>query len=274
MEGRRREGVVVVVPGLAERQQRQPTDVGRLVVRLEAPAAEEVADRVDAEGGVVQEEDAREPAPHQRQEGTGQGSLDRQADQEGDRQAGDDQRLLQRVDHAQPAVPEQVGAVAAAIGLAHRREQPPHVGMPQPPSRAQRSGSSVVRAVRVAVLVGEVVVLAMVGDPLDDRSLDRQGAEHRQRVADGGVGLKGAVRQEPVEPHRDPQAGERVPDGQDGDVQRLDHATPEQHHGKADDGRRKKVEQGLLEEPAKRRASELEIGGQIAGADSGPNCGG
>src|SRR5690349_25068859 len=39
---RARERVVVVVPGLAHRQQRQPEHVGRLVVDVEPPRAEEV----------------------------------------------------------------------------------------------------------------------------------------------------------------------------------------------------------------------------------------
>ena len=38
VEGGAGEGVVVVVPGLAERRQREPEDVGRLVVDVEAPA--------------------------------------------------------------------------------------------------------------------------------------------------------------------------------------------------------------------------------------------
>src|SRR3954447_10629164 len=50
---RGREGVVVVVPGLAEGERRQPQQVARLVARLEALPAEEVAERVDRVGHVV-----------------------------------------------------------------------------------------------------------------------------------------------------------------------------------------------------------------------------
>src|SRR3954465_159747 len=45
---RRGEGVVVVVPGLAEREERQPEDVARLVRGGVAAPPEDVADRVDA----------------------------------------------------------------------------------------------------------------------------------------------------------------------------------------------------------------------------------
>ena len=43
---RRRERMVVVVPRLAEREQREPEDVARLVRGREAAAAEDVADRL------------------------------------------------------------------------------------------------------------------------------------------------------------------------------------------------------------------------------------
>src|SRR4051812_30109124 len=52
----RRERVVVVVPRLAEREERQPEQVARLVAGRELPAPEEVAERVDAVGRVVQDE--------------------------------------------------------------------------------------------------------------------------------------------------------------------------------------------------------------------------
>ena len=48
--GGRRERVVVVVPRLAEGEEGQPREVARLVAGVEAPAAEEVAQRVDAVG--------------------------------------------------------------------------------------------------------------------------------------------------------------------------------------------------------------------------------
>ena len=60
-----REGVVVVVPGLAEGRDRDQGQVARLVGGLEVAVAEDVAERVDAVGEVVQDEDADEAAPEQ-----------------------------------------------------------------------------------------------------------------------------------------------------------------------------------------------------------------
>jgi hypothetical protein len=49
--------------------------------------------------------------------------------------------------------------------------------------------------VRITVFVGEGVVLAVVGDPIDHRSLHRHRAQHREHVAQPGVGFKRAVRE-------------------------------------------------------------------------------
>jgi hypothetical protein len=59
------EGMVVVVPGLPEGDRRQPGEVAGLIAGDERSPAEEVAERVDAEGGVMQKEHAHgdaEPA--------------------------------------------------------------------------------------------------------------------------------------------------------------------------------------------------------------------
>ena len=85
VDGRARERVVVVVPRLAERGEREPDDVGRVVVGGEAPAAEEVADRVDRPGDVVHEEDPHEPAPEQRRSAR-RASVPRQREPSSERQ--------------------------------------------------------------------------------------------------------------------------------------------------------------------------------------------
>ena len=67
-----------------------------------------------------------------------------------------------------------------------------------------------VGAVRVALFVGVGVVLAVVGDPGDHRSLDRHRAEHREDVLDRLRGLEGAVGEKAVEADRDPDRGQQV----------------------------------------------------------------
>src|SRR5678815_2237339 len=69
--GRGRERVVVVVPRLAEGERREPRQVARLVGGAERPPSEAVAERVDAEGRVMQQEDAHGSAPQQSCEPSG-----------------------------------------------------------------------------------------------------------------------------------------------------------------------------------------------------------
>jgi hypothetical protein len=85
-----------------------------------------------------------------------------------------------------------------------------------------------VRAVRVAFLVGEGVMLAMVGDPVDDRALHGHRAEDRDRRPEPRLGLERAVREHPVEADRDAKADQHVHDGQDAEVAPGDGSTPQQ----------------------------------------------
>ena len=64
----------------------------------------------------------------------------------------------------------QLGRVALPVGLALGLEQPAGVRVPE---AAQTAAVTDVRAVRVALLVGVRVVLAVVGDPVEHRALDR-----------------------------------------------------------------------------------------------------
>ena len=69
-----------------------------------------------------------------------------------------------------------------------------------------------VRRVRIALLVGVHVVLAVVGDPADDRPLDRHRAERGEDRAHGLARLERAVREQAMKADRDPQPGQHVHD--------------------------------------------------------------
>ncbi len=81
---------------------------------------------------------------------------------------------------------------------------------------------------RVAVAVGELVVLAVVGDPADHRALDGQRAGDGQRDLHRPVGLERLVREEPVEADRDAVTGEPVHDHRHNDVGPAEPAAPRQ----------------------------------------------
>ena len=84
-----------------------------------------------------------------------------------------------------------------------------------------------VRAVRVALHIGELVVLAMIRDPGHDVALDGHLAEDGEGVADTAVRLEGPVREEAVIPDGDSDARQHVADGEDRELGRADHPLPE-----------------------------------------------
>jgi hypothetical protein len=109
-------------------------------------------------------------------------------------------------------------------------EQPAHVRVPQAGDHAAQAGAvSRVGAVRVALFVGERVVLAVVRHPVDHAALQRHRAEDRQRVAQPWARLEGAVREQAVEADGDAQRGQQVHDGEYRQVAHAQEAVPQEH---------------------------------------------
>jgi hypothetical protein len=142
-----------------------------VVVGLEAAAAEEVADRVDAPGHVVDEEDPDEAAPQVAGERTLEGAGERVAQECRDHQAGAEQPREPAADLADDRVLEQVRGEAPLLRLALGHGQPAHVGVVEAAQRAAQARAVPMRRVRVALVVGEGVVLAVIGHPVDHRAL-------------------------------------------------------------------------------------------------------
>ena len=105
-------------------------------------------------------------------------AADDPAERERDREAGDDPEPEQLVDDAHDPVPQQVWREPLALGGTDGLEQPADVGVPQALDAAPEAGAAQVRGVGVALLVGERVMLAVVGDPGDHGSLHGHRAEH------------------------------------------------------------------------------------------------
>ena len=214
MASRRGMRVMVVVPPFAEREQRNPPVIGRVIARLEAARAPDVRRRIHQPGSVQADGGPEEDAP----EHIGP-AAERQQDQ-----ADDD--IRDPVPGGQPdveLVPAQVGRIARQHGrvpvqpLTH--ENPAHVGPP----------ATLARRVRVALAVRLLVVNAMRGDPEDRPTLERERAADRQEILDPQIGLVGAVREQAVVGHADAEAPGDPPQERRGkhcadvDVEQRDH---------------------------------------------------
>ena len=104
--------------------------------------------------------------------------------------------------------------------------------MPHALEHAHKAGFGVrVRTVRVAVLVGEIVVLAVVSDPADRRALHRHAAENREGRAHHGRRLEGAVGEQTVVADVHTKAGDHVHESQNREVERVNEPAPEQIDG-------------------------------------------
>jgi hypothetical protein len=95
-----------------------------------------------------------------------------------------------------------------------------------------------VRAVRVALLVGVRVVLAVVGDPVDDRALDGHRSGGGEQVLDRPRRPERAVREHPVEPDGHAEPGDEVHREEQGEVVQADDVVPEDDDRRRDDDRR------------------------------------
>src|SRR5207245_11221431 len=91
---------MVVVPALAEHEQRDKPIVASLVTRTVVLVTEHVADRVHAEGRVLVREDPDEPAPHETLDARLPRPADAVADRKGDPERQHDPPQVEAVDSA------------------------------------------------------------------------------------------------------------------------------------------------------------------------------
>src|ERR1700750_397261 len=119
------------MPGLAQRGEREPEDVGGLIVGVEAALAEEVTHRVDAPGDVVDEEHSHQSAPEVAGDRTDPTAGDRVPERRRDQQADYDQGDEVTGDEAHAVVLVEVTGVFLPVGASLRLHQPTGVGVPE-----------------------------------------------------------------------------------------------------------------------------------------------
>ena len=182
--------VVIVVPALAERDQREEPVVAARVAGLVALLAEHVRQRVDGVRAVRAQHRRHEEAPDQHLPAVGVQArrplLQRHAEEE---HADGEQHRHDDVEAVEPAQLGEVHEIAHALQVRREtflRQEPAHVGAHE----AVLDGR-----VRVLRLVRILVVIAMMRGPPDGPALHGRGAEHAEQELPDARGLERLVRE-------------------------------------------------------------------------------
>jgi len=188
-----------------------------------------MANRIDRPGHVVQEQDTNRSAPHHPGQKAIPAADPCPTDKTGDEHGEQDYGHEQGGDYAEATIVNQIGRVATPVRSRVALEQPTRVGMPEPlESLGEAVAATGVGAVRVAASVGELMMLAVIGDPADHVPLHGKLTTDREGVANSREGLERPVREQPVVADGDPQPGDDVADAQDRQLSEADHPIPEQ----------------------------------------------
>jgi hypothetical protein len=96
------------------------------------------------------------------------------------------------------------------------------------PEAGEAGAVADVGRVRIALLVGVRMVLAVVGDPVHDGPLERHRAGHGERVLRRLVRLEAAMGEHAVVADGHAEAADQVHDGEDRQIRPVDPAVPQQ----------------------------------------------
>ena len=209
--------VVVVVPPLAEGEQRQPQVVARLVARHVAPAPRQVGQRVDRKGRVPQRDRGPEEPDHQA----------RPAGQDPDQKTGENGRKI-----GVAVQPDQLWALGE-IGHGVQIGAPVRLGE----EPAEMSVPETVAHGRVHVVVGvrEAVMLTVVSRPPQNAALGGALREKGQDEGEGPACPEAPVGEIAVIAGGDPEHPERVEPDRDHQIAQVD-AGPERSQAAKMDG--------------------------------------
>ncbi len=208
---------------------------------------------------MVQQRHADQSGPQEHAQRTAQCAGDGPADRERGHEREDGENREQPVDHHQVGVTQQIGReplLTRGVGC----EEPTDVRPQEPSGGGGLVGAVADRGVRVAGTIAEHVVTTVRRHPTDHRSLERHGAGHGQDDFEHPVRIEAVVREEPVEPRTDAEAGEDIerrgeaeaPDGLGASPPERDedgecHQGPGHQEGGDDSGRGQRTGRGALE---------------------------
>ena len=202
-------GVMVVVPALAAGEQSYPETVARVVVGFKAALAPHVGCRVDQPGGVQAEGDAQQSAPQHHGNAVDPAAPDPSAGEE-QRGAERDGKPVILAEPDMETVADEVGQVAGErLGLRVQR-------LAKYDPSGMRPPAAFARRVRVALMIAELVMHTMRGDPGDGPALEGERCADAHQIFQPLGNLIAAVREQAVIAHADAHVdGQHVEHGHD-----------------------------------------------------------
>ena len=179
------------------------------------------------------------------------------------------------IHEADPRVGEQILGVARLVGDLHVGEHPADVGVDETPELTAPSVAVVqMGAVRVALLVGELVMLAVGRHPVDHRSLGRGRAQRGEERPRRAAALEAAVGQQTVESDGDARPDDHVEDRQHEQVLPNEQAVaPPQPHPQQHEDRRRTGDHGAGHAVHQRHLDRAHLTGRFAGRYIGGSSG-
>src|SRR5438132_1005202 len=201
--------MVVVMPAFAKSKDAEQEIIPALVEGREGPATPNVADRIDAPGYMMNQEDPDQAAPEQAEDGAQPGSREHEPKNRWDEQADCHPQREQGIYLAQQSALPQVLDVAQQVGRVGL-EKPANMRMPKSAQQAEHALALVVRRVGIFVHIAKLVTPTVLGHPLQDGAFDGHRTEDGQHKLHRRVGLKGAVRKQSVKADGYPQSRQHV----------------------------------------------------------------
>ena len=250
MTGARGIGMVVVVPRLAARDGRKPRHIRAAIARGERTLAPHVADRVDRPRHVVHERHPHEGHPEEGLKRTGP-AVDGVADRGRHHHADDRDNRPKLRDAVDGPVGDEVGCVLAGIG-ARVGEEPADVGVDEAAGQPAGAGAVLPRRVRIAVCVRELMMLAMVRDPVDDSAFDGEAAGKGEEGSHLRASAEGIVGEEAVVPDGDAVHSDGIDHDEHRDVKDAHPAVDERNGQGHDDGRERHHDEEAEDGPVER----------------------
>src|SRR5579872_4960054 len=212
VKGRFGEGVVIVMPSLAQAEKADRPLIAALIGRIERPPSELVTHRVHGPGQMMGDEESDQAAPEKSTPPVDEIRNDETEHCPERERAADEDR---------GAVLQQVLGISLRLATRLGAEHPANMRVEQ----------ALERAVRIPRLVGESVVLPVRRDPLQNGAFDSHGAESEQHEPDHRTTLEAAMRGKAMEADCDTEPGEQVQSNQQCNVHRHDLTLPELDNG-------------------------------------------